>query len=164
LVNHREEASRLYREYGPAVYRRCLRLLRDREMARDATQEVFVRLVRDMGKLGDRDQVLPWIYRVATNHCLNLRRNAARHGEEALPPDLELDSPAPSATFPDRRLAQQVLSRFDRTTQAVAVGVFVDGMEHEEVASVLGISRRTVSRRLGRFLENARKYLARADS
>ncbi len=49
-------------------------------------------------------------------------------------------------------------------TQAVAVGVFVDGMEHEEIAGILGISRRTVSRKLDRFVENARKFLARSDS
>jgi len=41
------------------------------------------------------------------------------------------------------------------------VGVLVDGMEHEEIAAVLGISRRTVSRKLTRFLENARKFIAR---
>jgi RNA polymerase sigma-70 factor, ECF subfamily len=163
LPDHREQAARLYREYGPAVYRRCLRLLRDREAAQDATQEVFVKLVRDMERLQGRSEVLPWIYRVTTNHCLNLRRAARRHGEEALDPDLEVSPGGGAEVFPDRRLAQQVLSRFDAATQAVAVGVFVDGMEHEEVAAALGISRRTVSRKLDRFLANARKYLARAE-
>jgi RNA polymerase sigma-70 factor (ECF subfamily) len=56
-----------------------------------------------------------------------------------------------------------VLSRFDEKTQAIAVGVFVDGMEHEEVAHALGISRRTVSRKLDRFVANARKYLNRSE-
>jgi len=162
----RSQAARLYREYGPAVYRRCMRLLGDRAAAEDATQEVFVKLVRDMKRLQDRETVLPWIYRVATNHCLNLRRDARRRGEEAADGDLELapDTAGTPQAYPARQLAQAVLSRFDEETQAVAVGVFVDGMEHEEVAAVLGISRRTVSRKLGRFLENARKYLARTDA
>jgi RNA polymerase sigma-70 factor, ECF subfamily len=163
LSDHREQAARLYREYGPAVYRRCLRLLGDRERARDATQEVFVRLVRDMRRLEDRENVLPWIYRVATNHCLNLRRDVRRRGEEALDQGLELAPQAPADAYPERQLAQKVLSRFDAETQAVAVGVFVDGMEHEEVAAALGVSRRTVARKLDRFLANARKYLARSE-
>ncbi len=146
------------------MYRRCLRLLKDREAARDATQEVFVKLVRDMRRLEDRKSALPWIYRVATNHCLNLRRDAARRGEQELEPEMDLDGGAPIEPYPDRELAQRVLSRFDETTQAVAVGVFVDGMEREEVAEALGISQRTVSRKLGRFLDNARKYLARSES
>jgi len=40
----------------------------------------------------------------------------------------------------------------------------VDGMEHEEIAEVLGISRRTVTRKLERFLENAKKFLARSET
>jgi RNA polymerase sigma-70 factor (ECF subfamily) len=132
----RSQVTRLYRELGPVVYRRCLRLLGDRAAAEDATQEVF----------------------------LNLRRDARRRGEDALAEDLDVVPDAhadrPDA-YPDRQLAQAVLSRFDDETQAVAVGVLVDGMEHEEVAAVLGISRRTVSRKLARFIENSRKFIAR---
>lgn len=154
--------AQLYRLYGPAVYRRCLALLHDREAARDATQEIFRKLLVDQKKLLERESVLPWIYRVATNHCLNERRNRGRRGEEELQPDLPLTKEAPPDLFPERQLAQRVLARFDEETQAIAVGVLVDGMEHEEIAAVLGISRRTVLRKLSRFLENARKYLLRS--
>ena len=136
-------------------------MLGDKEAARDATQEVFGKLMRDARKLESRDTALPWIYRVATNHCLNLRRNAGRRGEEALP-ELEMAAPETPDAVPQRQLVQQMLARFDVQTQAVAVGVFVDGMEHEEVAQALGISRRTVARKLERFLGNARKYLMRS--
>ncbi|GAO02718.1 RNA polymerase sigma factor [Anaeromyxobacter sp. PSR-1] len=157
-----QAAARLYRTYGPAVYRRCLRLLRDRELARDATQDVFVQLLRHWTPSTEPEAVLHWIYRVATNHCLNLLRNARRHGEQSL----ELAparAAAGAAAEPQRLVAQRVLSRFDEVTQAVAVGVFVDGMEHEELARALGISRRTVSRRLDRFVESARQFLARGE-
>jgi RNA polymerase sigma-70 factor (ECF subfamily) len=157
-----EMVAELYREYGPAVYRRCCALLRDREAARDATQEVFRKLLRDERRLAQRDDVLPWIWRVATNHCLNQRRNARRRGEEELSWDLPVSDAVSPETAPSRQLAQKVLQRFDAETQAVAVGVLVDGMEHQEVAEVLGISRRTVLRKLDRFLENARKFLERS--
>jgi RNA polymerase sigma-70 factor (ECF subfamily) len=157
----RSQVNRLYREFGPAVYRRCLRLLRDRAAAEDATQDVFVKLIREVDHLQDRATVLPWIYRVATNHCLNLRRNAARQRSESsdeleVVPDRTGGDPS---SYPDRHLAQTVLSRFDEATQQVAVAVLVDGMELEEVAEVLGISSRTVSRRLQRFLESARRFV-----
>jgi RNA polymerase sigma-70 factor (ECF subfamily) len=155
---HRERVIRLYREFGPVVYRRCVRLLGDREVARDATQEVFVKLLREDRLLGDDQDVLPWIYRVTTHHCLNLRRDGRRlvrgGGQEYL--DVLAGAEVP---YPERRLAQQVLGRFDPTTQAVAVGVLVDGMEREEVAGALGISRRTVHRKLARFLAGARRLL-----
>jgi len=162
LTDPRSRAAELYRQYGPVVYRRCLRILKEPEAAKDATQEVFMRLVRDMSRLEDRATVLPWIYRVATNHCFNVRRNASRRGEDAAMPDLELADSTPADMYPNRALAQQVLSQFDETTRSVAVGVLVDGMEHEEIAEVLGISRRTVARKLERFLETARRYLDRS--
>lgn len=162
MTDHRSRAAELYRQYGPAVYRRCLRILKDPEAAKDATQEVFMKLVRDMSKLDDRETVLPWIYRVATNHCLNFRRNAVRRGDDAAMPDLEVADSTPADVYPDRALARQVLEQCDETTRTVAVGVLVDGMEHEEVAELLGISRRTVARKLERFLDTARRYLARS--
>jgi len=154
--------AQLYRQFGPVVYRRCLALLHDREAARDATQEIFRKLLMDQKKLMERESVLPWIYRVATNHCLNERRNRSRRGEDELQPELQMATEAAPDLFPERQLAQQILARFDAETQAIAVGVFVDGMEHEEVAAALGISRRTVLRKLGRFVENAKKFLLRS--
>jgi len=163
-VDHREAAARLYREFGPAVYRRCLRLLHDREAAQDATQEVFMRLVRNMARLEERGDALPWIYRVTTNHCLNVLRNRGRRGEEALSTNLEADERSAAEVLPERRLAHELLHRSDRSTQAVVVGVFVDGMEREEIAAALGISKRTVSRRLERFLSSSRRLMGKDPS
>ena len=160
MSDPRARATELFERYGPVVYRRCLRLLRDPDAAADATQEVFVRLVRNMEALEDRATVLPWIYRVATNHCLNVRR-AGRWTAEG-PVDLELAEGTTLDTFPERQLAQTILARFDPTTQAVVVAVLVDGMEQEETARTLGLSRKTVRRKLDRFLENARKFVARS--
>jgi len=163
LTDDRKRVADLYRLHGPAIYRRCLRLLRDREAAQDATQEVFGKVLRDLERVSTLADALPWIYRVATNHCLNERRNAGRRGTEPLP-ELEVRSGGDEVNYPDRQLAQQVLERFDSETQAIAVGVLVDGMEHEELAATLGISSRTVSRKLSRFVGNAKKFLLRSES
>ena len=165
-VQTSSQVARLYRELGPAVYRRCLRLLGSRAAAEDATQEVFVKLLRDVARLQDRATMLPWIYRVATNHCLNVRRDARRRGQDALAEELDV-VPARSGegpeAYPERQLAQVILARFDDVTQAVAIGILVDGMEHAEIAGVLGISRRTVSRKLERFVRRSREFLAKVD-
>ena len=161
--SQRSRVTGLYREFGPVVYRRCLRLLADRSSAQDATQEVFVKLLGSMEQLENRETVLPWIYRVATNHCLNLLRDTRRRGEESASEEQDALPAREGASRPDAyvdwALARTVLARFDSATQAVAVGVFVDGMNHDEVAGALGISRRTVTRRLERFVEGARRFL-----
>jgi len=154
-------AAELYERFGPAVYRRCRRLLKDEEAAADATQEVFLRLVRNGEALSDRADLLPWLYRVASNYCYNVLRDAKGHGEEALDEVAEEPSHAPFHSAPDFRLVRQVLSQFDDATQAIAVGIIVEGMDAEEVARQMGVSRRTISRKLDRFLEQARALLLR---
>jgi len=64
--------------------------------------------------------------------------------------------------YPDRALLQEVLPRFDAATQAVAAGVILGGMAEGEVAAGLGVSRRTVARKLVRFLRFARPHVAAA--
>ena len=59
MEDPRSQVTRLYRELGPVVYPRCLRLLGDRAAAEDATQEVFVKLLRDMDRLKDRGPSFP---------------------------------------------------------------------------------------------------------
>jgi len=96
--------------------------------------------------------------------CLHLRRNAARRGEESTIPELgDSGSVGGIDVVAHRQLAQKILSRFDEKTQWVALGVLVGGMEHDEVADLLGISSNTVSRRLQRFMVNSRKYLKRTE-
>ena len=158
VQERRARAAALYREYGPFVYRRCARLLKHPEAARDATQEVFAKLVRDMDKLDAREASLRWLYCVATNHCLNHLRDQRRHGEEGLEAALEVSAAVGGGSF-DRALVLGVLSHFDEATRAVAIAVYVDGMEYDEVAQALGVSNRTVSRKLTRFVVTARELI-----
>ena len=150
-----------YRRCGATIFRRCLKLLGDPALAQDATQEVFVRLIRHGGRLEPREGYLPWIYRVATNHCLNLLRDEARLVT------LDLDSLAVTAdlslvSYAQRDLTVRLLRRFDDTTAAVAVLALVDGLSQEEIAEVLEISRKTVGRKLRHFIERAQRFVGEA--
>lgn len=153
----RSRAAELYRQYGAIVYRRCLRLLRHPEAARDATQEVFARLVQHLDGFEDRETIVPWMFCVATNHCLNELRDRGRRREEGGDAPLDAEAATSANVSPDRVLAHALLSRFDGATQAIAVAILVDEMDHEEVAQALGVSRRTVARKVERFLRNARR-------
>jgi RNA polymerase sigma-70 factor, ECF subfamily len=159
IASRQARATELYREYGALVYRRCARLLKHPEAARDATQEVFAKLVRDLEKLEAREASLRWLYCVATNHCLNHLRDQRRHAEEGLEDALELTAAIGGGSF-DRALVLGVLSHFDEATRAVAVAIYVDGMDYDEVAQALGVSKRTVSRKLTKFLATARDLIA----
>jgi RNA polymerase sigma-70 factor (ECF subfamily) len=154
----------LYRRYGGVIFMRCRSILSDEAEAEDATQETFVRVHRHLERVPGEREALYWIYRVATNYCLNELRDRKRRpapGASALPErsatgvDLE-------ARLADRDFVVRLVEAVHEKVRPVAWLYHVDGFEQEEIAQMLDLSRRTVSSRLAAFSESARKFLRRA--
>ena len=155
----------LYAKLGPVIYARCRRILKDRAAAEDATQEIFIKILKSVESIPSEDAMMPWIHRVTTNHCLNALRDARRRAE-----------PMPSESMPEPRdddfedsvvtkdFAEQLMARQPEELKAPVMLYHVKGMEQSKVASWLGISRRTVLYRLAEFTERAKKFEALADA
>lgn len=146
-------AAQLYAKYGPIIYARCRRMLRDPVAAEDATQEVFIRVLRHLAAAPSDPSVLPWLYRICGNYCLNMLRDRQR-----LVVALERFSgfataPAvdPATRTEERQLAQRLVERADPEVARAAVLHHVAGYRQGEVAQKEGVCRRTVLYRLARF-------------
>jgi len=154
--------AQLYARYSPAIYSRCRHILNNPVAAEDATQEVFLRVLRHLESAPDDSAALAWISRISTNYCLNTKRNQSRR-EESVAELPEESSEHPEGEYVARDLAERVLARSPENLRAPATLYYVDGLEQQHIADALGVSRRTVINRLGVFAERARKYLARED-
>jgi RNA polymerase sigma-70 factor (ECF subfamily) len=151
--------AELYRTYAPVIYARCRRILGDAIAAEDATQETFVRVHRHLAKAPDAQRALYWIYRIATNYCLNeLRARGFR--PQSLDGAAEPDTGS-ADRLGDRDLVLRILAQASAQTRQVAWLYHVDGLDQHEVAAVLGVSRRTVVTRLAELAEGAQRYLRR---
>jgi RNA polymerase sigma-70 factor (ECF subfamily) len=160
---HPDRLTALYRSYGPAIYSRCRLLLTDDGAAEDATQETFLRVWRRLDRVPDAHEALFWIYRVATNYCLNeIRDRRTRDIPSANLPEISAASWAAAARIEDRDLARRLIENARAKVRVVAWLYHVDGFEQEEVAAVVGISRRTVVNRLSDFLAGAQRFLRRS--
>jgi RNA polymerase sigma factor (sigma-70 family) len=153
--------SELYEKHAPAVFARCRYLLRDDEGAKDALQEVFVRVLKALPEFRAASSPLTWILRIATHHCLNLLRAERASWRE------ELGRIAAARVVgregPDRReLVRSLLASATPEAQEVAVLYYVDELTQQEIADVTHLSRPTVRKRLRQFLRSARAALAQA--
>jgi RNA polymerase sigma-70 factor (ECF subfamily) len=142
----------MYRLYGSTIYARCRRILRDEQAAEDAAQEAFVRVYRHLEKVPDSEQALQWIYRVATNYCLNQIRDKRRRQSITDGRCREARDGVEIAGLDMR----EWMVRIPEKLCSVAWLYHVDGMNQQEVAEALGISRRTVVNRLADFNRLAR--------
>jgi RNA polymerase sigma-70 factor (ECF subfamily) len=136
----------IYDLYGGQVFRRARMLLRDPDRARDATQEVFLRAVQDPG--GVRAHPLPWLFRVTRNLCLNNLRDNRRRVQllAGRSPDFRIDDRADA-----RVVVSEVLARVPADLQEIAIYYYLDDLSHEDIAAIVGVSRRTIGNRLAAF-------------
>jgi RNA polymerase sigma-70 factor (ECF subfamily) len=140
------------------VHRRARTLLGTDEEARDAMQEVFVRILGAQHEFRGEAPILHWIYRITTRVCLDRLRKRRTHPVVEDPEAVAQILAAPEALV-DRRAILQVLSRTDAQTQEIAVHYYLDGLKMEEVADLVGLSRKTVGKKLETFRKRAAAWL-----
>ena len=83
-AGNRPAFEELVRRYDRDVLRLALNLVRGAEDARDLYQEIFLRAYRNLARFRFECSFYTWIYRIATNVCLDhLRRKNTRREEQA---------------------------------------------------------------------------------
>ena len=136
--------------FGPALVRKAERMLRSREDAIDVVHTLFADLIPTWTPAVD----LPYLYRAVTNRCINLVRDRGTRAR--------LLARAPTAAAPVGRvrlddevvglgLIAALAERLDDAHLQVLVCRFVDDMTQDEIADHLGVSRKTVGKRLDRI-------------
>jgi RNA polymerase sigma-70 factor (ECF subfamily) len=165
--------SRLVALHEGMVVNLALRLLGDREEARDLAQDVFLQVFRTLGRFEGRSSLKTWIYRITVNQCRNRqrwwrrrRRDRALSLEQLKPADearLVAPGDAPFQDVERRELAlrvQAALLKISFDHRSILVLREVEGMSCEEIATTLGLPEGTVKSRLARARDGLRRVLA----
>ncbi len=142
----------LYQRHARAIFSHCRGLLGEAADAADAMQEAFVRVLR-------RERFQPgncsvrYLYRTSTNACIDLLRQQTvrRAAAPRIAAGEVATVQASPAAHEDRECARLLLERCERTTARIGVMHFMEEMNQVEIASALGVSRRTVFNHLKRF-------------
>ena len=149
-----------YERYGRALLRKAERIVGNREDARDILQGLFV----DLYQRSDTPMDLPYLYRAITNRCLSFVRDEAnrarlleRH-DEALVPSRRT---ACDDHVIGHDLLLKLVRELDASESEVLAYRFLDDMTQDEIARLLGLSRKTIGKRLDRVRDAVRK-LARS--
>jgi RNA polymerase sigma-70 factor (ECF subfamily) len=149
--------QRIVHETSDRLVRLCARILGNLQDAEDATQETYLKAYRALvqGQFDRRSSLRTWLYRIATNTALDLRRM-----RRALPSDQLSLAPAPGEQ-PELRLALHELSTWldalpDEQRIALLLSA-IEGLPSAEIGEILGCSEGAVEQRLVR----ARAHLRR---
>jgi RNA polymerase sigma-70 factor (ECF subfamily) len=154
----------LMRQYERLVLVTALRLLGSLEDAQDVSQDVFLRLYRNLGKVEAERTLSGWLYRVTVNACHDLRRRrpAAAPVEEAEDiPAGESDPQTAAVEAERRRVLAMSLRMLPEKERAALVLRDLEGLSTDEVARVLGSSEATVRSQISKARIKVREFVER---
>jgi len=140
------------------VLRRARAVLGNEEVARDVVQEVFASLVDRPDQFRGESSLTTWLYSATTHGCLNRLRNQRTRARL-----LTERPPSPAGGPPLAESAvilKDLFARIPHELAQAAIYYYADEMTHDEIATVLGCSRRHV----GNLLERLRTHVERQEA
>ena len=158
-----EALGAFFERYFDHVFGLVYRLLGERSLAEDVTQEVFLKVHRAVHRLDVTRDPAPWLTAIAYNACRDLWRSSNyRVGRRSA----TLDDPAigvqlaSRAADPERqllaaereRLVQEAISRLPEPLRTAVVLYDYQGLSHQEVARLTGINHAAARKRYSRAL------------
>lgn len=175
LVERAQQGDRdAFREivetYQRKVYGICYGMLKNADDSMDVSQEVFVKVYKNIDKFNHQSSFYTWLYRITVNMCIDhIRKNqrakkveyddgVSREGDTAedymMPSKLGLN---PDKVYGRKELREKMLEALESLSEkhrTILILREIDGLSYEEIADVLNISKGTVMSRLF----HARKY------
>lgn len=157
----------LVEEHAERVFRLAFRIVGDEMLAEDVVQETFLRAFRQLESFDRRSAFGTWVYRIAANAAIDLRRQRGRRPEEAFNDDAEprFESPLPG---PERRLesseigaaASSALAQLTLLERAAFSLRHFEGCSIAEISSALGIRPEASKQAVFRAVHKMRRVLA----
>lgn len=150
-----------YARYGPALVRKCQRLLQHSQDSEDIVQSLFVDLLSQQGPPERLE--LPYLYRAVTNRCLNHLRDARNRARLLAEHDVALRGTARVACDEQvlgLELVLRLAEKLDDACLEVLAYRYFDELTLEEIAELTGTSRKTVGKRLERVRDEVGRLLA----
>lgn len=138
--------SELVRRHQTVVYRSCYRILGDREDAKDATQEAFIRAYRKLDTFRGESAFKTWLLRLAINVSLNERGRRNLPRADAALAELIPGSEAPEVELMRSEAAARIheaLRLVQPNHRAAVVLRDLEGLTYQETAESLGIAEGT---------------------
>ena len=147
----------LYERYFAPMVGVAYSVMADRHLAEDAAQETFAIAAGDLAALKCPEKFAPWLRGI----CRNVAKGMLRAGARRTTAEESSSQPTVGADDPRNQLVREAVMQLPPTGREVVLLHYFSGLEHKQIAAVLGISPQAVH---GRLVRARRKIAARLTS
>lgn len=162
-----EEFSPIFEKYKDKVYFLALGIVKERALARDVTQNAFIKVYKSLKWFNQRSRFSTWIYRITYNQALDQYRKRKRRGELEFNEELGSKKLRTSKNELFQDIARKELS--DRARVAIemlplklrtaVILKYVEGLTYSEVCGIVGCARGVLQKRLNQASKMLREIL-----
>lgn len=135
--------SQLYRRYAGKVFAKCISMLADHGLARDATQDVFIKILLNLSKFTEQSSFSTWVYSITYNYCIDLIRKKKKN-ILIFSEDVGRISKETEVELPDSVILEMETARLEKVMEKLPVGdkailnmKYIDDMSIKEIGDVL---------------------------
>jgi len=156
----------LVERFTPMIFRFCMRMTRDEQDARDATQDTFFKVLRKLDRYNDEYRFETWLFSIARNTCIDVHRRRKRRSESQ-ERDVAAHGPSPLDIAAKRHDADRVhvaLATLPDIYREIITLYHLEGMLYREIADLTGLPMGTVMNRLFRARRKLKEALEAMDA
>jgi RNA polymerase sigma factor, sigma-70 family len=154
--------NKLVDKYHSRIYSLTYQMTSNREDAEDLTQEIFIKAFEALPRFKGRSSFYTWLYRIGINKTINYRKKRNRNRPisiDALDQDITYDevyAELDSKDSPLRHIGlnelqvklNEAMQRLSLKHRTVVVMHDIEGIPHDEIAKIVGVSVGTIRSRL----------------
>jgi RNA polymerase sigma factor (sigma-70 family) len=162
--------SMLYRKYSGKVYGKCISILKNDDEAKDAVQDIFVKIMLNLGNFGEKSQFSTWIYSITYNFCIdNIRKRKKdktlfSEDVERAPDIAEEDVPDEYLLEMDVKYLKRVLEELPTGDRMIILMKYQDDMSIKEIAEMIDKTESAVKMKIKRAKHKAQELFEKMNS
>ena len=151
--------EKLVKEYESMVYHIAYRMMQNEQEAKDISQEIFVKVYRNLSKFDEKSAFSTWLYRIAVNTCIDaLRKNKTK---QTISWEQHIEqNKNETATY---QTPENIYLQREKQNDIMET-LHMQDMTYGEIAECLSVSLGTVKSRIARAREQFKKeFLAKKE-
>jgi len=146
LNGNKQAFQQLYQQYADSAVRIAIAITRNHDLAKDAVQETFIRVYRNLNQYDSSQAFDPWFYRILTNECNRIMK---REGKFSIYQSFQQKE----FTIPDqeRRDFGELYEAIQGLKDHYRIPIilkYLKGFSEKEIAEILNMNQNTVKTRL----------------
>jgi RNA polymerase sigma factor (sigma-70 family) len=155
--------TKLYKRYASKVFAKCISMLGDQGLARDATQDIFIKILLNLAKFSEQSSFSTWVYSITYNYCIDLIRKKKKmpllftEDVGKVSKETEVEIPDSVLLEMKQERLEAVMDKMPPGDKAILLMKYIDDLQIREIGDILGKTESAIKMQIMRAKQKAQQ-------